>query len=170
MDELLLNLLELYEPLCLSKGGRLLLELPAEPLPPVLADPDLCRQILTILLDNAVSYALSDEFLPAPDDNAPLGPTCTEISDTGRHPPKITLRAKSHQGHVIVSVIDHGPGISDKEKLLIFDRFYRNDKSRSNKEHFGLGLSIAAALAEIQGIRLAVEDTEGGGSTFTMKI
>ena len=170
MDELLLNLLELYEPLCLSKGGRLLLELPAEPLPPVLADPDLCRQILTILLDNAVSYALSDEFLPAPDDNAPLGPTCTEISDTGRRPPKITLHAKSHQGHVIVSVIDHGPGISDKEKLLIFDRFYRNDKSRSNKEHFGLGLSIAAALAEIQGIRLAVEDTEGGGSTFTMKI
>ncbi len=170
MDELLLNLLELYEPLCLSKGGRLLLELPAEPLPPVLADPDLCRQILTILLDNAVSYALSDEFLPAPDDNAPLGPTCTEISDTGRRPPKITLHAKSHQGHVIVSVIDHGPGISDKEKLLIFDRFYRNDKSRSNKEHFGLGLSIAAALAEIQGIRLAVEDTKGGGSTFTMKI
>ena len=171
MDELLLNLLELYEPLCLSKGGRLLLELPAEPLPPVLADPDLCRQILTILLDNAVSYALSDESLSAPEDSEQHEPTCsTEISDTGQRPPKITLIAKSLQGHVVVSVVDHGPGISDKEKLLIFDRFYRNDKSRSSKEHFGLGLSIAASLAEIQGIRLAVEDTEGGGSTFTVRI
>lgn len=171
MDELLLNLLELYEPICFSKGGRLLLELPDEPLPPVLADPDLCRQILTILLDNAVSYALSDEFLTSPEDYGPLEPTCsTKISNIGQRPPKITLHAKSLQGHVFVSVIDHGPGISDKEKLLIFDRFYRNDKSRSNKEHFGLGLSIAAALAEIQGIRLTVEDTESGGSTFIMKI
>ena len=166
-----MNLLELYEPLCLSKGGRLLLELPAEPLPPVLADPDLCRQILTILLDNAVSYALSDKSISTPEDNGLHESSySTEISDTGQRPQKITLRADSLQGHVVVSVVDHGPGISDKEKLLIFDRFYRNDKSRSSKEHFGLGLSIAASLAEIQGIRLAVEDTEGGGSTFSVKI
>ncbi len=52
IDELLLNLLEIYEPLCRSKGGALLLILPQEPLPSVSADPDLCRQIFTILLDN----------------------------------------------------------------------------------------------------------------------
>lgn len=185
MDELLLNLLELYEPLCLSKGGNLLLELPDNPLPPVLADPDLCRQILTILLDNAVSYALPEEFqnpFPVPKegsadknvsaDDIPLHERVhrTETSDIGRHRSKIMLRAEYLQGHVIVSVIDHGPGISDKEKKLIFDRFYRSDKSRSNKEHFGLGLSIAASLAKIQGIRLAVKDTEGGGSTFSVEI
>lgn len=194
IDELLLNLLELYEPLCLSKGGRLLLELPDEPLPPVSADPDLCRQILTILLDNAVSYALSDdtcsyvssdEFhasLPVSskacaDKNIPVDGShlhkqtdSKAASDIGQRRSKIMLCAEYFQGHVIVSVIDHGPGISDNEKLLIFDRFYRNDKSRSNKEHFGLGLSIAATLAKIQGLRLTVEDTEGGGSTFSVKI
>lgn len=162
MDELLLNLLELYEPLCLSKDGKLLLELPDNPLPLVLADPDLCRQILTILLDNAVSYALLEDW----HEQVYL----TGISDTEKRRSKIILCAEYVQGHVIVSVVDHGPGISDNEKKLIFDRFYRSDKSRSSKEHFGLGLSIAASLAEIQGIRLVVEDTKGGGSTFSIEI
>ena len=64
--------------------------------------------------------------------------------------------------------LDHGPGIPDEQKSRIFDRFYRGDSSRSGKEHFGLGLSIAAALTEIQGIELQVEDTKGGGSTFSV--
>ena len=62
IDELLLNLLELYEPLFHSRNGRLLLELPEEPLPCVYVDPDLCRQILTILLDNAAAYGLRQDF------------------------------------------------------------------------------------------------------------
>ena len=45
IDEMLLNLLEVYEPLCVSRNGKLLLELPEEPIPKVLADPELCRQI-----------------------------------------------------------------------------------------------------------------------------
>ncbi len=149
LDELLLNLLELYEPLCQSKGGALLLELPEQPLPPISADLNLCKQILTILLDNAITYSLSD---------------------SGYYGNKIIIRAEYSHGHSYVSVIDHGPGISDEEKELIFDRFYRNDKSRNDKEHFGLGLSIAATLAEIQGIHLKLSDTEGGGSTFSVRI
>ena len=60
IDELLLHLLELYEPACLAKNGRLLLELPEIPPPAVRADPRLCTQILSILLDNAVAYAFSN--------------------------------------------------------------------------------------------------------------
>lgn len=146
IDELLLNLLELYEPLCRSKGGFLLLQLPEEPLPPVSADPDLCLQILTILLDNAIAYSLA-------------------------HPPgKILLRAEHRHAHTLVYVIDNGPGIPDEEKAFIFDRFYKSDKSRNKKEHFGLGLSIAITLARIQGINLGVQDTDGGGSTFYLEI
>lgn len=160
IDELLLELLELYEPLCVSKEGKLLLILPAEPLPKVYADSDLCRQIFTILLDNAVSYALTG--------------TAQNTPDTADDSRKIILRAQSSscrgRPHVTVSVTDHGLGISDEEKKLIFDSFYRSDKSRNKKEHFGLGLSIAAALAEIQGISLHVQDTDGGGSTFSVKI
>ena len=146
MDEMLLSLLEVYEPLCVSKNGKLLLELPDESMPKVYADPALCRQIFTILLDNAVAYGLGE--------------------DGGR----LVLRATYLHPHVEVSVIDHGPGIPDGEKRLIFDRFYRQDQSRRQKEHFGLGLSVAAKLAEIQGVELDVRDTEGGGSTFRVKI
>ena len=51
---------------------------------------------------------------------------------------------------------------------FIFDRFYKSDKSRKKKDHFGLGLSIAITLAKIQGLKLGVQDTDGGGSTFWM--
>lgn len=145
IDEMLLHLLEVYEPLCLSRGGQILLELPDDPLPAVTADPDLCRQLFTILLDNAVAYGLEQ---------------------AGR----IVLRAEYSRPFVIVCVIDHGPGISDDEKKLIFDRFFRKDPSRNQKEHFGLGLSIAAKLAQIQEIGLEVKDTSGGGSTFWVRI
>lgn len=147
IDELLLNLLELYEPLCRSRGGVLLLELPEEPLPDAYADPDLCRQILTILLDNAVSYGLS-----------------------GNQTKRILIQAGYVDKSLSVCVADHGPGLSDTEKGLVFDRFYRADKSRNEKEHFGLGLSIAADLARLQDISLRLTDTAGGGCTFTLEI
>ena len=141
LDEMLLHLLELYEPLCNAKSGSLLLTLPEETLPPVYADPELCLQIFTVLLDNAIAYGLKDAG-------------------------KIILSACRTQARTTVCVTDFGPGISDEEKALIFDPFYRQDKSRNEKTHFGLGLSIAAKLASLQDITLNVRDTEGGGCTF----
>ena len=141
LDEMLLHLLELYEPLCNAKSGSLLLTLPEETLPPVYADPELCLQIFTVLLDNAIAYGLKDAG-------------------------KIILSACRTQTRTTVCVTDFGPGISDEEKALIFDPFYRQDKSRNEKTHFGLGLSIAAELASLQDITLNVRDTEGGGCTF----
>ncbi|MCI8560818.1 MAG: HAMP domain-containing histidine kinase [Dorea sp.] len=141
LDEMLFHLMELYEPLCSAKDGTILLVLPEETLPPVYADPDLCLQIFTILLDNAIAYAL-----PAAG--------------------KIVLSAVYSHSCTTVCVTDFGPGISDEEKTLIFDPFYQQDKSRNKKAHFGLGLSIAAKLAKLQNIKLHVKDTKGGGSTF----
>lgn len=60
IDEMLLEPLEMYEPLCLSRGGDLLLELPDELISVVMANPELCRQIFTVLLDNAVAYGMWD--------------------------------------------------------------------------------------------------------------
>lgn len=169
IDEMLLNLLEVYEPLCVSRNGKLLLELPEEPIPKVLTDPELCRQIFTILLDNAVAYGLGTE----PGKDCQAGQMIGTLSERDDHcaqgsenTGRIVLRAEYKRPFVMVYVIDHGPGIPDEEKKLIFDRFYRQDKSRNQKEHFGLGLAIAVRLAEIQGIGLDVEDTKGGGSTF----
>ena len=146
IDDLLLHLLELYEPVFLAKNARLLLELPEETLPYVQADPQLCLQIFTILLDNAAAYGLEQSSSP-----------------------KVLLKADCSSGSVYVSVTDYGVGIPDDKKLQIFDRFYRGDRSRSHKEHFGLGLSIAAELANAQGLDLDVQDTPGGGCTFVVR-
>ena len=79
------------------------------------------------------------------------------------------MKADCCSGSVCVSVTDYGVGIPDDNKLQIFDRFYRGDRSRSHKEHFGLGLSIAAELANAQGLDLDVQDTPGGGCTFVVR-
>ena len=146
IDELLLHVLELYEPVFHSKNARLLLELPAETLPQVHADPQLCLQIFTILLENAAAYGLENS--------------------KNR---KILLKADCRGNSVYISVTDYGMGIPNEKKKQIFDRFYRGDKSRSHKEHFGLGLSIASELAKAQGLELDVRDTPGGGSTFVVR-
>lgn len=67
----------------------------------------------------------------------------------------------------VVSVIDHGPGISDEQAAKIFDRFVRLDQSRS-RDHggSGLGLAIVAAIVAAHHGRIRYEPTPGGGATF----
>lgn len=52
------------------------------------------------------------------------------------------------------------------KETKIFDRFYCADKSRSDKAHFGLGLSIAFELSKMLGGTVGHTDTAGGGATF----
>ena len=67
-------------------------------------------------------------------------------------------------------VVDHGCGIAEKDKPFIFDRFYCADKSRTNKAHFGLGLSIAKELAKMLSGKIGFSDTSGGGTTFFLTL
>lgn len=142
IDTLLLQIFEAYEPLCNSKGIQLSLKLPEEFLPGVSGNYQWIYQILSILLDNAIAYG------------------CTKKK------PVIQLSAELQAKQLAVYVMDHGPGISAAEKDRIFDRFYRADQSRKDKEHAGLGLSIAKMLADHMPISIEVTDTPGGGSTF----
>ena len=57
-------------------------------------------------------------------------------------------------------------GIADKDKPFIFDRFFCADKSRTQKEHYGLGLCIAKELVEMHKGKIELSDTLGGGCTF----
>ncbi len=82
----------------------------------------------------------------------------------------MTLKAYTKRNYIYIEVIDYGIGIKDEEKGHIFDRFYRMDNSRNDKEHFGLGLSIANELVMLHGGTLMMVDTEGGGSTFVIKL
>ena len=106
-----------------------------------LGDPDAIKQILLILLDNALKYS----------DDA------------------ILVRAFSAQGLIKVSVKDEGKGISPKELEHVFDRFYRSDRT-STIPGFGLGLPIAKSLAEAMEGQIAIQSKVGEGSIITFTL
>lgn len=142
LDTLLLDTFEAFEPIASEKSIRLSIELPENEIPMVSCDQERIRQVLGILLHNAVSYT-------------PEG---------GRISLSLTYDGKN----IRLAVTDNGIGIPDSEKEHIFERFYRADKARSKKEHFGLGLCIAQEIVQAHHGQILVSDTKGGGSTFTV--
>lgn len=143
-DTLLIDFADTMLPQARSRGVHLELELPEDAVPAIRADADRVRQMLTILTDNALRYA-------------PEGSTVT-----------LKLEAAGEGCRFYVS--DHGPGIPDSEKQRVFDRFYRGSASRSDPDHFGLGLSVALELAKVHGGEVTVSDTPGGGATFIISL
>ena len=109
-----------------------------------ICDPQRIEQVMVILLDNAFFYT-------------PAGQS-------------VTLRLYQQRNKCCIQVMDTGAGIPDQQKEKIFDKFYQASPSRSNKDHFGLGLSIAKEICHSHGGTISVSDTKGGGSTFTVKL
>ncbi len=64
-------------------------------------------------------------------------------------------------------VRDCGPGIADAERELIFQRFWRADRQRSDGA--GLGLSIVRAVADDHVATIAVANLPEGGAEFTLR-
>ena len=151
MDTLLIDIYDAYLPLCRQKEIDLRLALPENTLPGLRADAERIRQILAILLDNAMTYT-------------PAGGTIQLRAETDT---RLSGRRKT-AGCLTLHVIDQGPGIPEDVRPYIFDRFYRADSARSDKSHFGLGLSIAKELAGLHGGTISVADTETGGSCFSV--
>lgn len=145
LDTLLLNSFDAFQPLAKKHHLSMEIQLPEEAITPVLCDGDRISQLIAILLHNAISYS--------------------QVTMEKPGSIRLTLSQPS-PNHAIISVIDHGPGIPDADKVKIFDRFYRVETSRSTKGHFGLGLSIADEIIKAHHGSIQVLDTPGGGATF----
>lgn len=65
----------------------------------------------------------------------------------------------------VVVVEDRGPGVPDEQKELIFDRFWRADRSRGGA---GIGLALVRRVARLHGGNVWVEDRDGGGARFVI--
>ena len=66
-----------------------------------------------------------------------------------------------------VEVIDHGQGIADADKPLVFDRFYRATATRALPGS-GLGLAIVKQFADDHNAVVTISDTPGGGATVAL--
>jgi signal transduction histidine kinase len=141
----------LFKAAASEKGLSLAVLAPASPAlpdaraPRVRADPLRLGEVLYNLLSNAVKYT-------------PRG---------GR----IELSAEASDGMALVKVEDSGPGIPSAERELVFERFYRMDKSRAQDSGGrGLGLAIAAEIAKAHGGRIELGSSRLGGASFVLSI
>jgi len=127
-----------------ARGLKLTDDLP-EMLPAVNIDSLRIRQVLSNLLENAVAH-----------------------TDKGG---RITVAARERDKQICVSVTDTGEGIPAKDLPLIFERFYRVDRSRARKTGgSGLGLTIAKRMVETHGGTIEVKSEPGKGSIFTFTL
>jgi len=108
---------------------------------PVMGDDSQLTQAFLNLLDNAVKY-----------------------TDPGG---LVTVELQRRDENGIVTIADNGIGMDAAELPLIFDRFYRCDKSRG-RGGYGLGLSIARSIAAAHGGRITVASQPGLGTTVTV--
>ena len=91
------------------------------------------------------------------------------LDNAARHSPEGGSVEVAVTGDGAVTVRDHGPGVPDADKPLIFDRFYRGATARG-RPGSGLGLAIVRQVAEAHGGEVAVADAPGGGAVFRLTV
>ena len=134
-----------FEKKILDKKLDVQVDMPEHPVF-TMADPDAITQVIYNLIDNAVKF-------------------CPQEGTLG-----LTIREGG--GKAYVSVSNNGDTIPPEELPLVFDRFHKMDKSRSqNRDGWGLGLYIVKTLVDSHGENISVTSRDGKTEfTFTMPI
>jgi len=111
----------------------------------VLTDEDKIIQVVTNLLDNAIKYGKDDGLI------------------------NISCRKKGKKAHI--SIFNEGPTIDEEDIKHVWERFYKGDKSRTQKVSTGLGLSIVKKIISLHDEEIWVCNKEDGVEfTFTLHL
>ncbi len=122
---------------------RLVWDIPST-LPPVLADEQALSSILFHLVDNALKYASQGE---------------------------VRVTAQVQANHLLLQVLDEGPGLPEEALPLLFQPFYRAAASDAQETYgHGLGLYIVRRLAEAMGGQVWAENRPQGGACFSCRL
>lgn len=130
-------------PLAQEKGINLAYHVPAG-LPAVWGNEDQLERVLLNLLDNAMRFT------------SPGG--------------MIEIEVRGLKGFLLTEVKDDGEGIPEKDLPLIWERFYKVDKSRTGKSGTGLGLTIVKNIIQDHAGQIEVSGRVEGGTTFAFTL
>ncbi len=140
LQELLKNVVQLFNGLAKERQLTLRLDVPGEPAR-ILGDRDRLQQVFINLLNNAVKFTKQGG---------------------------ITLQLRRNGAAYEVLVEDTGPGIAKEDLGRVFDKFER--VGNQTEEGSGLGLPIARDLVKLHEGRLWVESEQGKGSRFIVRL
>ena len=143
INQLLKDVIRKHEFLAKIKRIQIVSEL--EPLFPISVDPELMKQVLSNLIENAIKYSPEDT--------------------------KILVSSEERDNKIVVQVADQGPGIPPEELSNIFMKFFRSKNTKSSPiKGSGLGLYLAKYFTELHKGAIFVESSIGNGSTFTVEL
>lgn len=110
----------------------------------VIGDEHRLQQVVHNFINNAINYSLDKP---------------------------IEIKCKKSANYAVVSVIDHGTGIKEKDLPYIWDRYYKVDKTHIRSQvGSGIGLAIAKEILQLHEAEYGVNSTDGQGSTFYFKL
>ncbi|MBP5540173.1 MAG: HAMP domain-containing histidine kinase [Bacteroidales bacterium] len=127
-----------------NRNGRLETHLDAEP-PTLVADELHLSNMIYNLVDNGIKYSTSE--------------------------PHIIVSTRREGDNMLISVQDHGVGISKADQKHVFEKFYRVSTGNvHNVKGFGIGLNYVAQVVKLHHGTIALESEPGRGATFTITL
>jgi len=148
INAMLERAVSMLQPLAEEKNISITMELQPD-LPDICVDPDRINQVIYNLLSNAIRYIGEQDTI------------------------RVTTSVSRHEGKdwLDIAFIDNGPGIAAEDIPLIFNYFYRGEKSRSRRSGgSGIGLALAQQYVLNHGGTLQVHSEPGKGATFVVRM
>ncbi|MFW2271905.1 ATP-binding protein [Burkholderia orbicola] len=147
IDELVRDIVELFEPVAAAKGVALCVEVDPRIARPYVGDPMRVRQIVVNLVSNAIKFT-------------ERGSIALSVSAAGADATPVTIR-----------VSDSGIGMTAAQLARVFEPFAQADASTARRfGGTGIGLALSHKLAESMGGRIAVDSVPNVGSTFIVTL
>jgi len=143
LNQLLSSLAEVYR--FLADARHITMEVKLHHQLVIHGDGEKLRRAFSNILDNAVKYNVEGGRIELTCDQSSTGPA--------------------------VTITNTGPGVAETEIPMVFDQFYRTEKSRSI-EHggFGLGLAIVKRIIELHKGKIEFESRQGGWTRVTVRL